>query len=236
MPEETYLSILRQLKDAGFRGTISYSRYNEPMADIELLKKRTAQAREMLPDARLVTNTNGDFLRMNTLHGLEIDELSIMDYDCIGAIPCTDKLRRAGITIDGYEYPYIYGHYNNMKVLCYVNWPIHAKIEDRGGSIITQEKEKRCIPCMEPTYFVGIDYNGSVMPCCHLRSDNPQHASFILGNANNDKLEEILCGEKAAMFRKNMASDNPEYYYVPCMYCQKGPGRYTKDKPGIRYR
>ena len=62
MPEDQYLSILQQLKDINFSGEVAYSRYNEPLAYREVLIKRVKQAREYLPNAKLRTNTNGDYV------------------------------------------------------------------------------------------------------------------------------------------------------------------------------
>ena len=39
MPEEMYLSILEQLKEIEYNQEVTYSRYNEPLADKELIIK-----------------------------------------------------------------------------------------------------------------------------------------------------------------------------------------------------
>jgi hypothetical protein len=47
----------------------------------------------------------------------------------------------------------------------------------------------RTSPCYEPTYFMGIDYNGAVMPCCNYRSD--AHESMVIGNIEDNTLSNI---------------------------------------------
>jgi MoaA/NifB/PqqE/SkfB family radical SAM enzyme len=247
MPEDMYFKILLDLKRAGYRGVISYSRYNEPMADIDLLKRRTETAKLLLPEVKLVTNTNGDYLSYEALNGLKIDELTIMDYDCAGMDICIERLKECHVKITKAEYPFIYGTFGNMKILYYVDWPMHARFEDRGGSLIEYSDERRKIPCYEPKHFIGIDYNGNVMPCCHMRSDNPKHKNYIQGSVLTSSLENIYNSPKAIAIReitstmkitpiqiKLIGVDLKNLYY-PCMYCTKNGGRYTRDNPSIDY-
>jgi len=89
---DTYKKLLKELSESKYSGVVSFSRYNEPMAFPEQFKYFTRLARQMLPKAKLVSNTNGDYLSKENLDGLSIDELTIMDYDCIGYMPAIDKL------------------------------------------------------------------------------------------------------------------------------------------------
>jgi radical SAM protein with 4Fe4S-binding SPASM domain len=235
MPEDTYIKVLNDLRSVDYKGTISFSRYNEPMSDIDLLKLRLRQAREILPDVKLVSNTNGDFLSKENLDGLLIDELTIMDYDNKGNEPCSHKLENCGVVVTEIDYPFIRGQYGDMNVLYYVDWPKNAKIEDRGGSLIEYSGKLRNKPCHEPRHFVGIDYNGNVMPCCHMRSDNPKHHRYSLGNIHDSSILQICDSGISDYYRLAMGGYNEELYLGPCKYCQKQPGRYTKNNPGIEY-
>jgi radical SAM protein with 4Fe4S-binding SPASM domain len=91
--------------------------------------------------------------------------------------------------------------------------------------------EERKKGCLDPWMFAAIDYNGSVMPCCCLRSD--YHEDCVLGNLKDQSLEEILSGEKAVQFRN--AAANAKTLPSVCRHCQKGIGRYTREEPGILY-
>lgn len=253
MSENMYIKILRELKFNKYKGIITYSRYNEPMLDINLLKKRLNQAKRILPTIKLVSNTNGDYLTKDNLEGLHLDELSVMDYDCIGKRNCLDKLNNVGAQIINIDRHFIHAKFNGMKILYFADWPKHIKLEDRGGffghkpinyiSSSTKEsidivwrnnKDVRTSPCMEPTYFIGIDYNGNVMPCCHMRSDNPDHEKYILGNVKDNSIYEIYNSNRARKIRE--AAHKGEFDLLkPCKFCQKKQGRYTRDNFSIDY-
>lgn len=247
MPITIYEKVLYDLKDNNFRGTISYSRYNEPLSDIKLLKSFTKLAKTILQDTKLVCNTNGDYLSKENLNNLYIDELSIMDYDCKGFDFYNKKLIDIGCEIVCFDEVFIKAKFNNINILCYLNWPKHHKIEDRGGSLKNDiffkdhkinwknNKNIRINNCLEPTKFIGIDYNGFVVPCCHIRSDNNDHKKYILGNIYNNKLSEIYTSDKSCRFRNIMANGDYKLYCNACKYCQKEPGRYTRDNDGIEY-
>lgn len=234
MDEGTYIRIINDLKRHRFSGTISYSRYNEPMADPDLLKSRVSLAKEQIPNVKLVTNTNGDFLTKENLTGLAIDELTIMDYDCIDSSNALKKLINIGASIKKIRDKLIYAELKEIKILYYLNWPRHANVEDRGGSLKQYSQEKREKPCYEPIHFIGIDYNGNVMPCCHMRSDNPEHGEYILGNLKDNSIYEIYNSERAKKIRE-AAAKGKFNFLKPCRFCQKYKGRYTRENPGIDY-
>lgn len=252
MPLQTYKNLLNNLKTNNFNGVISFSRYNEPMSNIKLLKEYTKIAKEILPNIKLVSNTNGDYFFEENLKDLNIDELSIMDYDCKGVDYCISKLKNNNITITSIENNNIYGTYKNMKIVYVANWAKHILLENRGGFLnsdiyyfdkelnqnIRMKWKNECTlrneVCYEPIYFIAIDYNGNVMPCCHMRSDNVKHVPYILGNINNTSLQNIYMSKKAIEFR-NYMSTSQETYAFPCTYCQKKAGRYTRNEPSILY-
>ena len=104
MSEETYLKFLHDVKkeihdEDNFK--ISWSRYNAPFLDIETLKKRVKQAREIFPNVILECNTNGDVLRKigkEAFDGLFLDIVMIMDYDCKGVEHGEKLFKKCGIT------------------------------------------------------------------------------------------------------------------------------------------
>ena len=245
LDEDSYLNILNELHSIDYNNIISYSRYNEPMSNPTLFKKRVKQAKEILPNAKLVSNTNGDYFNDINICELLIDELTIMDYDCKGETYYIDKLNKMiNINITSVEYPFIKAKYKEMNILIFCDWLKHVELEDRGGSLLplstindidVKWKGDRGIrnkPCLEPKYFVGIDYTGSVVPCCHIRSDNKHHRDYILGNINDNSLNDVLNSKKAIEFRKSAINMD---FKLPCIHCHKEPGRYTKDNPNMKY-
>jgi radical SAM protein with 4Fe4S-binding SPASM domain len=199
------------------------------MADIDLFKKRLAYTRKELPNVRLVTNTNGDYLSNKNLDGLQVDELSIMDYDNKGMDYAAKRLKDLRVDITKVTGNKVYGRRWHMDIMYYVNWPKEAMVNDRGGILKKHSSIRRNKNCYEPNYFAGIDYNGNVMPCCNMRSDNERHKPYILGNIKDNTLREIYEKETTAKLRSQVP------HLIPCHYCTKDGGRYTRDNPGIEY-
>lgn len=243
MPFKTYMKVIRELKKHKFKGTISYSRNNEPFADFKMLRAYTLAAGIMLPKARIVSNTNGDFLTKTKILLSGIDELSIMDYDCKGMENCKRQLEIWGAKIEDIINNVIYANLNGVKIAYCTDWPKNTVLEDKGGFLKKEgalanaefraDLALRDYPCVDPAYFLAIDYDGSVMPCCQMRHDNPAHEDFILGNVNTDSLEDILQSKKYIEILGNTSLCTGEDLPLPCQHCQKGVGRYTRENPSI---
>lgn len=207
LPSNLFEKLINELSMINYSKYISFSRYNEPLSDKQLLNDRLAYIRQKLPNVTTVANTNGDY----GFNGVDIDELTVMDYDAVVSLSKLD-------IVEG----------DNKKII----FTRLSNINNRGGALIIQKEYKRTIPCYEPEYFIGIDYNGDVTPCCNIRHDILEHKPYILGNIKDNTLEEILNGSKAVEFRKRAQDINnlPE----PCKTCSKLPGRYTRNNPGIK--
>ena len=82
MNEGLYSKILGNLQEIGYNGTISYSRYNEPLAD-PIIFDRIKQARDTVPKELLHFNTNGDFFNkeiLQKLYDVGLRSLNIQVY------------------------------------------------------------------------------------------------------------------------------------------------------------
>jgi len=149
-----------------------------------------------------------------------------------------------------YKYPWkLIGEYENIKLIhFYADWPKHNPLENRGGFFTdlatgkiktvtanygdkaTRGKKMkwkgggktRKSPCKLPTINMNIDFDGTVNPCCHIRTDNPMHKDYHLGNINEQKVQDIFTSKKATEFRKLLASGNWKNYPEPCRLCSKG--------------
>lgn len=207
LDEKLFVRLIQELKDNKYSGVISFSRYCEPFAFRNILEERISYIREQLPDIKLVCNTNGDY----DWEGIDIDELTIMDYDI--------KLPKEEL-----------GLFKRDKKPFLVRKMRLGKINNRAGSLKIRKKFVRDFPCYEPSYFVGIDFNGSVNPCCNIRSDVKEHENYTLGNLSSNTLEEILTSSLATNFRNKVKSC--EFDKV-CVSCSKKAGRYTADSPSI---
>ena len=237
LPESCFLNTLQELKDQNFKGYVTFSRYNEPLSQDELLKKRANQVRKFLPDVTLIFNTNGDFLTKKRLDGLDVDEISVMDYDNKGIQKCKKRLERVGVDITEIDYPFIKGNRGKIKFLYYVDFvENHTLWNDRGGALEELSlKERRTEPCLEPDRFIGVDYNGNIMPCCVTRSDIDSHQDFILGNIKEQSVMDIFNSERAKTIREKAMKGDFDDDMKPCHYCPYELGRYRRDDVSLDY-
>lgn len=245
MPEETFLKIMYELKDNNFakfrKGQyqetciITFNRFCEPMSNIELLKKRVKQAREILPYAIYAINTNGDYLSKENIDDLLIDSIHIMDYDCKGRDHGLEVLKENNMLYfkESKEKGWLYAIHKTIGrvIYCY-DWPRLTEIEDRAGSITNIHYSKcdvkwkndrliRTVPCIEPTYYLSIDYAGNVTPCCHIRADYNEHKDFVMGNVNIQSLPNILNSNKWVVFKDTMSNEDYTKYPEVCKTCNK---------------
>jgi radical SAM protein with 4Fe4S-binding SPASM domain len=233
LDENAYMNVIKDLASIAFCGVVSFSRYNEPLAKPKLLKQRVNQARHWLQENKLVLNSNGDFLNAENLEGLNINELSVMDYDNRGSARCLRRLEEFGAEIIDCRSDCILAHFKKITIAYFTNWLECAELYDRGGALQDLSISQRAVPCLYPSRYAAIDFNGNVMPCCDLRSDIEDHKSFVLGNVENQSILDILSSEKAKVFQVRMAGQPP--YPGPCEHCQRKLGRYIRDDPGILY-
>ena len=207
LPIDVFKKLIDELKLNQFKGVISFSRYCEPFAFRNILEERIKYIREHLPGIKLVCNTNGDY----DWEGIDLDELTVMDYDF--------KLKKEELKVYNRDTkPYIV---RKMRL---------GKVNNRGGALEIRKTFIRDFPCHEPSYFVGIDFNGSINPCCNIRSDVKAHENYVLGNLKANTLTEILTSGHANTFRENVKSCK---FDKVCLSCSKRAGRYTADNPDI---
>ncbi|MGL4998239.1 MAG: SPASM domain-containing protein, partial [Cetobacterium sp.] len=212
MNRGTIHKLIADLNKINYSGVISFSRYNEPFYNLDRSKETFNLFKNGVPNAKLVTNTNGDFINKSYLADLTkiFSEITIMNYD---SRPTMFDLE-----------PDVVTDYGDCKVL--LASP-NFEINDRGGVLKEFSNIKRTEPCHEPNKFIAIDYNGYVMPCCNMRSDF--HEEFNLGNINKDSILDIMNSPR----RLKILSSIP--LISPCENCIKKPGRHTRDLPGINF-
>ena len=63
--------------------------------------------------------------------------------------------------------------------------------------------------CLKPFTSMYIDYNGSVMICCNLRSDIKQHDIGYMGNAFETPIKEIWNGDRYLSWRNHHQFNGP---------------------------
>ena len=233
MDEDCYLRVLRDLAKIEYEKMVSFSRYNEPLAD-KIILTRLSQASKILPQAQLHLNTNGDHLTceyLNELHFAGLRSLNIQAYltsktysDEEAYALCDLKIHRLNIplTLARYEpdswLEYV-GDLSGMKVRLYArNFSVNGT--DRGGLVDIEYEGARTSPCLSPFYHFYVDYNGSIMPCCNLRSDAPEHKDFVLYKLTGEENEiyKAYTSSKAVTWRRSLICFEKKKY--PCESCR----------------
>jgi radical SAM protein with 4Fe4S-binding SPASM domain len=226
MPEEMYLSIIKQLAEIDYDKEITYSRYNEPLAYKELILKRISQARQNLPKAKLRTNTNGDYVTLEYIHELRdagLNELFIQQYLANNESYKHDKIRKRMLTkIKALGVPYkVISDIDNHRIeydLDIEGITVHLRARNFAveGTARTEkvagfnEAYVRTKACGQPFNNMYIDYNGTIMVCCNTRSDVPLHKNGVMAHVNDAPLWEIYRNEKYKPWRDHLENDGPK--------------------------
>jgi hypothetical protein len=225
MAPELYTSILEQLTEIDYERTISFSRYNEPFANPVIID-RIVEARARLPRAVLHSNTNGDYLKRDTLQTVADVGLNSLSIQCyLGDTEAYDHervkgqfekiLKRLGlsfpVTIDtpGEWYEGA-GEHRGLKIRVYGrNFAVNGT--SRGDTVGIAKSYVRTSPCLSPFWHFYVDWNGSVMPCCNLRSEVPSHAVAAIAVLTPQRsIFEVFSGGAARDWRKHLASFDPK--------------------------
>lgn len=231
LEEDSYLSLLNDLSLIDYDGMIAFARYAEPFAN-EVFYQRLAQARKILPNALLHTNTNADYLNNESLvrayeSGLRSiniqvylndSELFTLENIQKHADKIAKRLSNVEINLKNVGKSQIDFQctYMDMSVKMYARDFTHNGV-DRSDIKVHAQSSIRLSPCTFPFHDVVIDYNGNVVPCCNMRSDYEKHAPFIVGNIKNNSIYDIFFSQKMVSFRKGVFSYSEKKY--PCTTC-----------------
>jgi hypothetical protein len=232
MDEALYLRILNELAGIDYDQTITYSRYNEPLAD-RIILTRLHQARQILPKACLSTHTNGDYLNRKFLDELResgLNRLRIQTYlgnkEQFDDRRILDRMERQ-IKRLGLPYKMIAAAqgirymaqiiFEGMEVT--LDARNFAKIGvDRARTVKMPETYERRSPCLIVFQHMYIDYNGAVVPCCNIRSDEPDHAPYLIDRLEeNRSIYQAWSNSPLAAWRQALISFGPKM--KPCSSC-----------------
>lgn len=231
MPEDLYVKVLDELAEIGFDGMISYSRYNEPLAD-SIILTRLEQARKIVPDAVLHTNTNGDFVTLEYLEALAragLDSLNVQVYLREDDVYSNEMIQRKIEDTDWINnMPYeITDDDPGMLRVRFLNAPIkHLYMygrdfrkngTHRAGLVSGMPDGRRTMSCYVPFVNMYIDYNGTAVPCCNIRSDAEGHFGCDIGDIAEDTLWDIYFSTRAILWRNHLKNHGPKA--PPCTHC-----------------
>ena len=233
MDDALFARIVGDLGAIGYKGNFVLSGYNEPLADRVVLE-RIAAVRAAMPEAPILTYTNADYLTPEYLRELAAAGLSYMhisihlkkddvytDTYVLGRL--TEIAKRIGIT------PRIAEFASDEIVVA--KFPFEGmEIESRAinywhsgnnrGQLIEamQAPAARTDPCYFPFSHFYVGYSGNIVPCCHIRSDRPEHEQYLIGSLMDyDTIYQAYCSAAAAGWRREMVHDRPKM--TPCDTC-----------------
>jgi len=235
MANALYIKILTQLREIEYNQIITYSRYNEPLANKNIFENiRTA--RSYLPYARLHISTNGDYLNLEVLEQLRKCGLNSLRVGCYFKQPGSFSMSRAQKMCDAVQerlHPlgicfnqetFIDGHYverqahfGSLAIGVYSrNFDVNAT--SRGHTVNINKQYQRPISCDVPFRHLYIHWNGDVMLCCNVRNDVAEHAPYIFGNANKSELNKLFFSQVSLRYRRMLdAATIPTFR--PCNTC-----------------
>jgi radical SAM protein with 4Fe4S-binding SPASM domain len=224
MSEKDYLKILSQLKDIEYGGEVTYSRYNEPLSYKEIILKRVSQAREYLPNAKLRTNTNGDFVTLDYINELKnagLNELFIQQYLANTELYDHSKMKNRMLKkikdlgvgysvlsdIEGHRIEYVLDTPGITVHLRARNFEIEGTSRtDKVASF--NVGYVRTQSCSQPFNNMYIDYTGHIMVCCNTRSDVSSEGT--MAHINDGFLWDLYRNEKYKPWREHLKEDSPK--------------------------
>lgn len=238
MERQVFDSILRDLGEVDYRGTICFNGYNEPLSDPVILE-HIAETRRRVPNAILHMSTNGDYLDreyLEKLHAAGLNRFYISihfkphetftDSKILRRIEIMEKA--LGITPKVIEYVYgstitVQFPFRDMLIeMRGIDW--HKYGTDRGGLIegngLSMPAPRRA-SCALPLTMFTIQFNGNVTPCCQLIGDVPAHQKYVVANIkDHESIFDIYAGETLKGWRRHLNSLDPKM--TPCDTCSYG--------------
>ena len=201
MSLELSKKIASNLKKINYKGRLSFSGFGEPFLAKNFFEHLKIY-RSFLEKNNLETNTNGDKLTPELIQKAfksGLTNLYINAYDGEHQIPKYEKLIEVS-KIDKKNF-FIRPHWEGY----HKDWGLF--LNNRSG-MITNEANEYLKPveakierkCFYPFYKMFIDFDGRVLFC-----SNDWGRINIVGDLNNDTIEEIWLGDKLNFFRKKLS-------------------------------
>ena len=225
MQDVHYEKIINDLADIEYDGELTYSRYNEPLSHRDIFIKRVKQARQALPNAILRTNSNGDYVTrdyIEELNDVGFNQLWIQQYLGNNEKYNHERVRKVmNMKVEKLGMLHtVITDIENCRLeydLSYGNMTVHLRARNfeldgssRGEAVPLAQGYVRTQKCMQVHNNMYIDYNGSVMICCALRSDVPRHEDGIMGHVDDGKLWDIWMNNNYKPWRDHHKRNGPK--------------------------
>ena len=241
MSDALYGRIMADLASIDYAGRICFHRYNEPLADREYILGRIKECAQRLPRAHTKIYTNGDYLTadyLDDLHAAGLRELLATVY--LGDTQKYDPdlmAQRFRARLEALGLPYemmveepdyrlarvthtggLHVYYRGKNFENPIGEAGQIQSWDRGGSVESLSTYQRRSPCLVVFNEMHIEMDGTVVPCCNIRTDNPEHRAYKVGQIGPDgSIFDVWCGAAMAAWRRRLLRFGPKD--APCRSC-----------------
>ncbi len=213
-----YMQILRDLASINYNQIVTFSGNCEPFSQ-PAFPLRVQAARELLPNAFLMTNTNTDYLTTGLVRTVSDAGLNVIKAQLYfdKNEEYTDEVIQEKMSLLQERLPGIEfeQRIKNQWFALVGDMIIHAysknfyKVGHNRCDVQVRKTIKRLHTCGEPIQYIGINYAGQVTPCCNIRPDYPPHESMLLGQMDD---------KPGTLFELYQGMLLPETEY-PCQIC-----------------
>jgi len=237
MSDPLFERILEQLASIDYNGSFRVHRYNEPLADPAYALKRIGQVRSALPNAFIYLHTNADYLDsalLVKLHAAGVRGIRASAYSTKEPRGMDELEALLRSRVERLGFPYRLGRWSNIV---YANVDAIDGLEftyvatdfsvdqqgkmlgsTRGGALEVNKDYVRNSPCAAPFREFQVEWDGTLMPCCQLRSDVPVHAGAVLGRLTPQAdIFSEWANVAHVRWRASMVGDGPKA--GPCRTC-----------------
>ncbi|MBI4375201.1 MAG: SPASM domain-containing protein [Elusimicrobia bacterium] len=212
MEQSTVAKVAADLAAAGYQGRVSFSGFGEPF-----LNKKFSQfvrvCRKALPLNTIETNTNGDFLKVETIKeifGAGLSFLYVNLYDNKEQRGRFDELMaQAGVDQSRYR---LRDHWVGATQDFGLN------LNNRSGMVDLHMEDSRSpadlvgAPCYYPFYKMLIDWDGNVLFC-----SNDWGRKIVVGNVLSQNVKDIWLSPEMRRVRQRLGSGDRSV--APCDGC-----------------
>jgi len=232
---KVYWQLLKDLESIGYDETICFAGWSEPFSHPAELLLLVKQARQMLPNALLMTNTNTDYLFGHILRsiahcGLQVVKAQLYfdeeEEFCEDAI--REKMRQLQRKLPDISFKEMsslnwFALVNDSMVINAYARNFREMGVNRCDMKLRDVKRSRVSHCLEPIQMVGVNHNGWVVPCCNIRSDYAPHKPYLLGKMTGNPGEIFDLYEPVLL-------DWKKYPCKHCMFKQVGKMQHANIK------
>lgn len=190
-----YSQILKDLASIDYSEALCFAGWCEPFSKLVTTLAMINEAKKLLPNASLFSNTNTDYLSTAMLHVVANAGLGLLkcqlyfdkdeEYTEAAIHHKMDNLRATlpGIAFEEKVKNKWFALVGDMVIVAYSK--DFRKVGHNRCDVKVREPKKRYHTCGEAIQMFGVNHNGWAVPCCNIRSDYPPHKDVLLGRMND---------------------------------------------------